>query len=406
MLTRNYVQDQSVKDIQEHSNLILKWATGIGKTLAFIKMQEALLPKKVYIVVAETNHINNWKEDYKKHKKEHLLENVEIFCYHSLHKRVNTEVDLICLDEGHHVLTDKRMASLLEIKRNKLVLLSATITSEQITTLEYFLLSKFKTQTITLKQAINNNILPKPMVYIVPLDISKTELTSFKFKRGIATKRISIDCKYSELKSYVFNKDKYPNVDITVECTHYEKEDYLSNQIDYYKHQYFFKRQEFLKVKWLLLGSERKRFMAEAKTKVIKDFLPKILNKRFICFTGSIEQANDLSNNTNVIHSMISEVPSIISAFNNGDINHLFVVDMLREGQNLNNIEVGIVLQLDGNIGPFIQKMGRVLRAENPIIFVFYYKDTRDEEYYKKILEVVDPKHIEIVKDLNQLLIN
>ena len=42
---------------------ILFWATGVGKSLAFMLIQEMLKPDLTYIVVSEKPHINNWKED-------------------------------------------------------------------------------------------------------------------------------------------------------------------------------------------------------------------------------------------------------------------------------------------------------------------------------------------------------
>lgn len=40
----------------------------------------------------------------------------------------------------------------------------------------------------------------------------------------------------------------------------------------------------------------------------------------------------------------------------------------------------------------------RALRADNPIQYVFYYKNTRDEEYLNNSLEGIDKKYI---KEMN-----
>ena len=44
-----------------------------------------------------------------------------------------------------------------------------------------------------------------------------------------------------------------------------------------------------------------------------------------------------------------------------------------------------------------IQKWGRSMRAEKPMIYIFYYRNTRDEEYLKNAIEDIDKKYIEIL---------
>lgn len=404
-ITRNEVQQKSVEIINTHNNLILRWGTGVGKSLAFIKMQESLNPRKVYIVVAETAHIDNWKNDYIKHGKQNLLDNVEIFCYASLKKYINTEVDMICLDEGHHITSNLRMEHLKSIKTNKIVLLSATLKLKQKELLDSTF-GNFKEHVVTLKQAINNGILPEPTIYLIPLKFDNTISTVVEFTRGNSKKRVTVVCDYKDRYLFIKDKIKYPNLHLIMRCNYGQKNDYLDSMITFYKNRYFASQQDFFKNKWLLTGSERKRFLAETKTAYVKTLLQKIDNKRFICFTGSIDQSTELSNNKNVIHSKVKDSLKIIESFNKELISNLFVVEMLKEGQNLNNIEVGVIVQLDGDSGPFVQKAGRVMRAENPILFIFYYKGTRDEEYLLNILSEVDKEHVQVIDDLQQFNLN
>lgn len=404
-ITRDNVQQQSIELANAHDNVLLKWGTGVGKSLAFIKMQESLQPKKVYIIVAETAHIDNWKNDYIKHGKQSLLANVEIFCYASLKKYVDTEVDMICLDEGHHAVTEIRLEHLSSIKVDKIVLLSATIKASQKEILNNTF-GKFHEHTVTLKQAISNGILPEPTIYLIPLMFNAEEKTTVEFTRGNSKKRRQVVCEFKDRFNYMKDKKNYPDLHLIINCTYRQKNDYLDAMIEFNKRKYFGSQQIFFKTKWLFTGSERKRFLAETKTEYVKTLLQKVENKRFICFTGSIEQATILSNNTNVIHSKVKDSLKIIDSFNKELISHLFVVDMLKEGQNLNNIEVGIIVQLDGDVGPFIQKAGRVMRAENPVIFIFYYKGTRDEEYLANILTEVDREHVQILTDLADFSFN
>lgn len=75
---------------------------------------------------------------------------------------------------------------------------------------------------------------------------------------------------------------------------------------------------------------------------------------------------------------------------------------MLVEGQNLNNIEAGVIVQLDGEERVFLQKFGRVMRADSPVQYIFYYKGTRDEEYLNKAIEEIDKKYIKVYETNNR----
>ena len=148
--------------------------------------------------------------------------------------------------------------------------------------------------------------------------------------------------------------------------------------------------------------SKKKEISWRTKTDLVRTLLHKIRDKRFICFCTSIEQAEQLGGQ-NAIHSKRTDSLQIIKDFNRKKINNLFAVGMLQEGQNLTDIEVGIIIQLDGQERAFIQKFGRSLRAEDPIQFIFYYENTRDTEYLKNVLEGIDRKYITKIDRLEDL---
>ena len=72
---------------------------------------------------------------------------------------------------------------------------------------------------------------------------------------------------------------------------------------------------------------------------------------------------------------------------------------MITEGMNLNGIEAGIIVQLDGKERLFVQKCGRALRAEDPVVYIFYYKDTQDDVYLKGALENIDEKFVKYINN-------
>lgn len=71
---------------------------------------------------------------------------------------------------------------------------------------------------------------------------------------------------------------------------------------------------------------------------------------------------------------------------------------MLQEGQNLKDIECGIIVQLDGKEGPFIQKFGRTLRSEHPVQYIICIKGTQDNVYLERVIKNLDPNHVKYIE--------
>ena len=76
---------------------------------------------------------------------------------------------------------------------------------------------------------------------------------------------------------------------------------------------------------------------------------------------------------------------------------------MLCEGANLTNCQVGIFVSINSSEVMTIQKNGRLLRHREPIIFIIYYKDTREEELVQDMLVNYNPELITVVENLEQL---
>ena len=202
---------------------------------------------------------------------------------------------------------------------------------------------------------------------------------------------------WSNRWKYLKHRKDYVGYVLQFSCTQKEKYEYINEQFEYWKRQ-FFRNQSNIRIKnmWLQWGSVRKRYLGELKTKKADELCKKLKKqkKRFICFCSSILQAEVLGKE-DCIHSKKKDVSTIISEFNSGERNSIFAVGMLQEGQNLNNIQAGVIVQLDGEERGFIQKFDRSLRAEDPVQYILYYKNTRDEEYLQKALENINKDYIQ-----------
>lgn len=400
-ITKDIAQDNAVNLINNNDYVLLSWATGVGKSLAFIKYQEQFNPDGLtYIIVSEINHIQNWKDEYIKHNKENLLKNTKIFCYASLKKYENDKPSLVGLDEAHHALSDLRIQYLTSLSFDKIVALTATLTSEQKQTLNNIFGHTFKEFNITLDNAINNDIIKIPTVYLIPLELNYYQNNTFYEElRGKKEERIVIEDDIKNRFKYL-NRDKYKNVHFKFKCSEQKAYCEICANIEYLKTRYYNNQTDYFKNMWLNECSKRKIFLGELKTPYIQKLFNIIKDKRYICSTVSINQANKLGNNSNIIHSKIDEKinSTIISNFNNGIINQIIAVNKLQEGQNLNNIDAAIITQLDSKDRSFIQKTGRALRSENPEIYILYYKNTRDEEFLQNVFDNIKPEYIKTLK--------
>ena len=169
------------------SKLLLEVATGFGKTLAAILFIEKHLGLW-NIVVAETAHIKTWTDEFIKHGKQHLLNNVKIFCYASLHKHLDG--GNYVFDEVHHALSIKRLALLKKINLSKVIALSATVNNHQKAKLTAAI-GNYTTIRITLSDAIDEGVLPEPMVYFVGVNLDNNwancKHNMFSFTKTILT---------------------------------------------------------------------------------------------------------------------------------------------------------------------------------------------------------------------------
>lgn len=396
MLTKSTIQSKAIDALTNDKRVVLQWATGVGKGYTAVKAIQQLKPAKILIVVAETAHKKNWIDEFAKAGGvDEWTTSITIECYASLKNYRDTSWDLIVFDEVHHLGSDIRIDIMGTLKAERVLALSATISDQELLYCLELTFGKFVYSKITIQEAVENHLLPEPKIYLIPMQldyISKTEVIEESW--GVSTKRVTVKCTMQE--SWKYRKAKktlYPNMHLIISCSALEKYNYLTDQMDYWMKRYYVTKNEAIKAKALQYGSQRKILMGETKTSKVFHLLATLKDQRYICFCASISQA-ELLGGDNAIHSKKPSNAQVINNFNRGKINNLFAVGMLQEGQNLNNIQAGIIVQLDGKERPFIQKFGRAMRAEDPVQYIFYYKNTQDEKWKNMVLEGIDSTYI------------
>ena len=379
MITREQLQNDALEELRESRRLILNWGTGVGKSRVAVSaidsIDKAVDNARFLLMVQETPHKDNWIQEFVsalgQKRTSEILPRLVIDCYASLKKHASTSWDLVVFDEGHHLRSPMRQKILKTMDASRVLVLTATVNDkndgdEMLETLSSTF-GEFKSLSFGLQDAIDNAVLKEPQIHVIPIVLDRE------------------------------NWERYENA---------------SAYQDKKKTEYFSRRHELgivfdfpdneetsaLKAKWLNAGSRRKRLIGHSKTRVAKEILAGPLkDKRLICFSASVDQIKWLGGTNHVSGQNTPKENKIaIDAFNNGEQDKLFAMGMLQEGQNLKNIEAGLIVQLDGKARTFIQKFGRVMRSDDPLLYILYVKETQDESYLDNALSGIKKEFITI----------
>lgn len=364
--------DEELK--QDTKSYILNLATSYGKSALSLHIVNKLKLKKpkILLLVAEKAHKDNWQVEIGKFLKRKIELRVE--CYQSLHKLQNMKFDIVIADEAHHLNTPLRFNAFTTIHFMYSIFLSATLKP------------KFKDElvriyssvdfTVDLQTAIENKTLPTPRIVVLYSDIPKTE-RCYQFRVGREDNPYTIRCDYAKYQKEKFSKR---HATFIVSCTFKEYCSHYKSIRDYYQKQLDKQYRKSLQDKYLNAVLKEKRFLGYNKTGILKRYADMFRSgkKRFLIFTTSIEQANEIGN---ALTSQTKRANKVIDAYNSRVTNELITVNMLQEGQNLVDTEVGFIAQVDASDRSIIQKVGRLLRHPNPTILIHYFKGTIEETY-------------------------
>ena len=379
----------------KHKHTILQLPTGYGKTRIALEMLNLRYPEggPVLIVVPKLVLIDTWKAEISKWYPKNKWD-ITFTTYISFHKHSIKSWDMVIFDECHHI-TERVKLNYHKALYKRTIYLSATIKKETIWWIKTTHNNKVDLIKLSLKDAIDDDVLPEPLVYLVPMTLNDTVPTEIYVKNKKAKNTISVP--YNQRMKYWKRKD----IQLRVICTQHEYNNILENQINYYKNLYMNSQAMYQKNIWLHIAGERLKYLSNLKEDFIKKILKKLAKKRVITFCGDIKQTEKLSKNC--INSKSKSSSDTLNQFNNGKIKHITACNMLNEGVNLVNCQIGIWAMYNSSSIMIIQKIGRLLRHDTPIVILPYYVDTREEEIVKKMLENFSENNIKIITSINEI---
>lgn len=358
-------------------NIIVEIGTGVGKSrLAILKLQQIHKPSSRFLIVVPRNVlIANWKAEFAKWKADSLLPSVTFSTYVSLPKHAG-KWDAVVYDEAHH-LSERCQESLPEFTIDYSVYLSATLKRDTIA----FLYSHHGRNTIehikvSTKKAIDSGVLPDPKILLIPLELDTKTPNCLWFPKKPWRKLRPPKLIFYNYKDKWKIKDK--KSPYALKCTERQYYNEMSGLIEWYKRKNY---HPTMKNMWLHKCGERLEWLANIKIGVVRDILKLTKSNRSITFCANILSSECLS-----IPCVNSKTGTYnLSKFNEGKIGQIACVDMLDEGCNLYDCQIGIFNMLNSSSRLQCQKIGRILRHKKPIIIMPYFKNTRDEEIVNTI---------------------
>lgn len=355
-------------------NLLLEYATGVGKSKAAINC----VKKKALIVHHRVVHKKNWEEEIKKWGADFDREYIT-YATLARNKKIQGEYDTVIVDECHHV-TDKNLPVLKSIKNARWIFLSATVPYDKRKLLSS--ICNYETIKVSINDAIKMGILPKPKIYIVQCHLDgfgRNFTYRIKLNRNTDTE---FQCTYSTYKRYLNSRQN-----LAVQCTQSEYLIMLNDQIEYLKKKYFASRQEHDKFRWLAAASDRKKFISYTKTIHVKNMLMNFKDARKIVFSHDIDQSMAISRNSQLCIDSKNGNYDLVEKFNNKEVNSLYAVGVLNEGMNIYDLDYAFIVALSGTEISNIQRLGRSFRSKEPEVFIFVVPNSRDQEYYEALKE-------------------
>lgn len=374
--------------------ILAELPTSVGKTrVALDFMHEKEVEGNILIVIPRLVLIDNWKKEFIKWGYEPYLTQVTFTTYISLPKYTKgKKYDLVIFDECHH-LSERAREAAEELISNYILLLSATVNRTLKKEIK-MLFPQLECYKISMREAIDEDILPDPEVFLIPLELSNNIIETMVINpKAKKTMKASF--------SYRFMARKDKNTKYIIECTQKEYYSDLSAMVDFYKRNYLHTNNQAIYFRWQQKAKERLMWLSGLKNNVVLQLLEKLKDKRTLTFCNGIEQTEILGKYC--INSKNTESNSILEDFNNEKINHITACNILNEGANLTNCQVGIFVSINSSDTMRIQKLGRILRHKEPKIFIIYYKGTREEELVQEMLENYNSELVTVVSNLKEL---
>lgn len=369
-------------------------ATGVGKSriaiMRCIEISESnpslqhLCPPILLVTRTEKLRDENWPSEFVKWEAGSVMNRlVKRICYASLQKEKGNRYQLVILDEAHRLTSRNAEAfqedNLLTVffsenVADEVMALTATEPDKYRDLVKYQIFQQIVPVCFryTRNQGIRDGIIPAARIKIIHIPLERV------------------------VKNIPAGTKKNPFM--TTEQSAYEYIDKLTK-----------KAQASKKIGWAqAMYGKRRRFIAdlESKNRVARKLMEKVCpGSRVLIFCGSINQSKQLCGANVYNSSREAKKADMLSQFKNRNIDYLGVVDAVNEGENIEDLDHLIIVQLNSNERDLIQRVGRLRHVEGKehAVYILVSQGTQDESWVRQATESIESQHIDYLSYLEVL---
>lgn len=301
-MTRQELQSLGAQAILDNKKCLLALSPRSGKTKLTLDAL-AKIPGNILISVPSEFMIDVWKAECQKWAFKNPLR-LFFTCHASLHRQ--SEFKTLVLDECHSAISEIRIEGIKQIKADRIIGLSGSLSKKAREILKEKLNLEVKLE-YSVDSAVSNNVIKDYQIYVHQVPLSSTEQKDY-----IKLTSIVNWAKEKGGKTLMFSSLK--------------------------------------RGRWL--------YNLKSKNNYAKNFIKNL--DRYILFSQLKVVANELC--SNVYHSNISE--QIVADFQSGIINSLGVVKLLNEGFTPVNLDTVVIVAVNSSEISAIQRILRALTKE------------------------------------------
>lgn len=388
-MTREEYTQEILELSDSHKYLMLHLPTGMGKTRVAIEMMrrhcDRIIGCNVLIVVPKLVLMDNWKEELQKWDCPQYI-NIVMTTYISYPKHSDETWDMIIFDEAHHFTEACEEATDI-MHYDRILAMSATIPKEPRWRLKETFIGIYEYK-VSAREAINDEILPDPKILLIPMMLDNTRIDqTIVIRKSKPGQPVVLPFQQRGQRFH------YPNKRVHITCTQQQYYNFISTEIDRKKEDYFRTQEVFRKNQWLMACKQRLDWMTTLKEGFVLDLLKMVEKYRTLTFCTFIEQTKRLGEYP-INSEDKKKSAQNLKDFNEGRVNHIVAASILNEGVNLSNCQIGIYANIGASKVVEIQRLGRILRHENPLIIIPFFTGTREEELVNDMVQNYNPNLI------------
>ena len=349
----------------------------MGKTFVFFKCLQTLPKGTNVLFLAETKvRKNTVIDDAKFFKQVYSVDpfvgyNIKFALYQSAWKHdiqyyfPNSRSTFICCDEIHDLLTDKRILFILNSKLDNVKLLGLTATidrktkylvqGEEVTKIE--LINRFcpVIYSYTINSAIEDKTTRELKFFVVKheLDTKRNLETGTKKQRWTTSEKLQYEYLDKEFKRCLFIPLSDPNRDFRIMMAASKRANFLYNLKS--KTEECKKLVKHLKGKTLVFGQSNKELLEICPTAIVQD-------------------------NPNLVRDLqdFKSGKTLLSCSNK----------ILRQGENIPNLDNVVLHSYYSKWGPLTQMLGRLRQSSNlGYVIMFITSNTQEEKWFQSATE-------------------